>query len=79
MAERCEQSQSAGERAGDAFPVLDLRGNFLFLAVYVVISLLFNIPGEEIYHRGFLLPMMHAVFGTVDWMASGVLYTLKHI
>jgi membrane protease YdiL (CAAX protease family) len=62
----------------DAFPDVAMEGNFLFVLVYFLIGMVFNIFGEEIYYRGFLLPKMHGVFGSWDWVANGVLFTLKH-
>ena len=44
----------------DAFPDVALEGNFLFVLLYFVIGLVFNIFGEEIYYRGYLLPKMRA-------------------
>ena len=65
--------------AADAFPDVSLEGNFLFVLLYFLIGLIFNIFGEEIYYRGFLLPRMRGVFGKWDWIANGVLFTLKHV
>lgn len=65
--------------AADAFPDIHLTGNFLFVLVYFLIGLVFNIFGEEIYYRGYLLPRMRGVFGRWDWVANGVLFTLKHV
>ena len=47
--------------------------------LYIVIGLVFNIFGEEIYYRGYLLPRMRGAFGKWDWVANGVLFTLKHV
>ena len=65
--------------ANDVFPDIALEGNFLFVLLYFVIGLVFNILGEEVYYRGFLLPRMRDAFGKWDWVANGVLFTLKHI
>lgn len=62
----------------DAFPDVNVKGNFLFLVIYFVTGLV-NIFGEEIYYRGYLLPRMHGVFGRWDWVANVVLFTLKHV
>ena len=67
------------ESAADVFPDISLEGNFLFVLLYFVIGLVFNIFGEEIYYRGYLLPRMQGVFGKWDWVANGVLFTLKHV
>jgi membrane protease YdiL (CAAX protease family) len=65
--------------AADAFPDVALQGNVLFVLLYFVIGLVFNIFGEELYYRGFLMPRMQAVFGSWDWVANGILFTLKHV
>lgn len=65
--------------ATDVFPDDSLEGNFLFVILYFVIGRVFNILGEEIYYRGYLLPCMRCVFGKWDWVANGVLFTLKHM
>jgi len=65
--------------AADVFPDISLEGNFLFVLLYFIIGLVFNIGGEEIYYRGYLLPRMRGAFGKWDWVANGVLFTLKHV
>lgn len=62
----------------DAFPDIQFEGNFLFLLEFLILGLVFNVFGEEIYYRGYLLPRMRGVFGRWDWAANGVLFTLKH-
>ena len=47
--------------------------------LYFLIGLVGNIFGEEIYYRGYLLPRMRGAFGRWDWVANGVLFTLKHV
>ena len=64
--------------AADAFPDMDLQGNLLFVLLYFVVGLVFNIFGEELYYRGFLMPRMRGVFGNWDWVANGILFTSKH-
>jgi membrane protease YdiL (CAAX protease family) len=64
--------------ATQVFPDVNLMGNWLFVLVYFIIGLVFNIFGEEIYYRGYLQPRMRGVFGRWDWVANGVLFTLKH-
>ena len=56
-----------------------MQGNFLFLVIFFFVGLVFNIIGEELYYRGFLLPRMRGVFGRWDWVANGVGFALKHI
>jgi membrane protease YdiL (CAAX protease family) len=65
--------------AADVFPDINLAGNYLFLLLYFAIGLVFNVFGEEIYYRGYLLPRMRGAFGRWDWVANGVLFTLKHV
>lgn len=65
--------------AADVFPDVHLAGNYGFVVLYLLIGLVFNIFGEEIYYRGYLLPRMRGVFGRLDWVANGVLFTLKHV
>lgn len=65
--------------AADAFPDVELEANYGFVLLYLAIGLVFNILGEEIYYRGYLLPRMRGVFGKWDWVANGVLFTLKHV
>ena len=65
--------------AADVFPDVALGGNYLFVLLYFLIGLVFNIFGEEIYYRGYLLPRMRGAFGRWDWVANGVLFTLKHV
>jgi membrane protease YdiL (CAAX protease family) len=62
------------------FPDVTLAGNWIFFIIwFFVYGLIFNVIGEELYYRSFLLPKMRAVFGSWDWVANGVLFTLKHI
>ena len=65
--------------AADAFPDIALQGNILFVLLNFMIGLVFNIFGEELYYRGFLMPKMRGVFGRWDWVANGILFTLKHV
>jgi membrane protease YdiL (CAAX protease family) len=65
--------------AADAFPDVTLAGNYMFVVGYLLIGLVFNIFGEELYYRGYLLPRMRGVFGRWDWVANGTLFTLKHV
>ena len=62
------------------FPDVTLAGNWIFFIMFfIVYGVIFNIIGEELYYRSFLLPKMRGVFGRWDWVANGVLFTLKHI
>jgi membrane protease YdiL (CAAX protease family) len=65
--------------ASEVFPDINLEGNFLFILLYFLIGLVFNILGEELYYRGYLLPRMRGAFGKWDWVVNGTLFTLKHV
>ena len=65
--------------AADIVPDIKLQGNYLYLLAATAVTLIFNIFGEEIYYRGYLLPRMRVAFGRWDWVANGVLFTLKHV
>jgi membrane protease YdiL (CAAX protease family) len=67
------------ESAADVFPDVALPGNYGFLIVFFLVGLVFNVFGEELYYRGYLLPRMRRVFGKGDWVANGLLFTLKHV
>jgi len=63
----------------DAFPDVNIPGNYLFFFVaFGIRSIVFNIIGEEVYYRGALQPKMRGVFGKWTWLANGILFTLKH-
>lgn len=65
--------------AADAIPDINLPGNYFFLIVFAIVTFIFNIVGEELYCRGFLLPKMRGVFGKWAWVANGVFSGLTHI
>lgn len=45
----------------------------------VVVFLIGNILGEELYYRAALQPKMRGVFGKWNWVASGIGFGLKHL
>jgi membrane protease YdiL (CAAX protease family) len=60
-------------------PDMTVVGNVLFfLFEFVVMGLMMNILGEELYYRAALQPKMRGVFGRWDWVANGVGFGLKH-
>lgn len=63
------QSDSPVRSAADVFPDIALRGNYLFWAVFF----------QELCYRGYLLTRMRRVFGKADWIANGLLFTLRHV
>jgi membrane protease YdiL (CAAX protease family) len=49
------------------------------LFVYFVLGLfVFNILGEELWWRGYILPRQELAFGARAWIVHGVLWTLFH-
>jgi membrane protease YdiL (CAAX protease family) len=62
------------------FPDVTVAGNWIFfIVVFFIYGGIFNVIGEELYYRSFLLPKMRGVFGRWDWLANGLLFVLKHI
>ena len=70
---------AAVHSVADFFPDVNLRNNYLFVFLFFLIGLIFNVFGEELYYRGYLLPRMRRVFGRWDWVANGLLFCLKHV
>jgi membrane protease YdiL (CAAX protease family) len=64
-----------GSHAGQQF----LSGNWLWLAICVVMFALNTALGEELLFRGLLLPRMQGAFGRWDWVANGVLFAVYHL
>ena len=56
-----------------------MSGNWVWLAVLVVMWILNTALGEELLFRGLLLPRMNGAFGRWDWAANGVLFALYHL
>lgn len=70
------------EGSGGAFSVYDaafggLRGNWGVLLLYLLLFF-FNIAGEELWWRGYLLPRQEAAFGRHAWLAHGLLWWAFH-
>ena len=64
----------------DAYPDVELKGNYLFFVYrFVIIGFILNMIGEEVYYRAALLPKMRAVFGKRDWVANGIGFACKHL
>lgn len=55
-----------------------LQGSWTALIVYFVL-LFFNIFGEELWWRGFILPRQELAFGKTTWLIHGSLWALFHI
>ncbi len=68
------------EGLGDAYPDVNMTGNFLFIFYrWVILGFICNMVGEELYYRGMLMPKMKSVFEKWDWVANGLGFTLKHL
>ena len=63
---------SIEELAGGA-----VKGNWTLVWVSFV-TLFFNIFGEELWWRGYLLPRQELVHGSSTWIIHGVLWTMFH-
>ncbi len=55
-----------------------LRGNW-GVAALVLVMLFFNIFGEELWWRGYILPRQEAAHGAAAWLVNGVLWLLWHV
>jgi membrane protease YdiL (CAAX protease family) len=56
----------------------DIRGNWLVLAVFLVL-LFVNIVGEEVWWRGYVLPRQELAFGQWTWLIHGLMWNLFHV
>jgi len=54
-----------------------IRGNWEIVVLYFVM-LFFNIAGEELWWRGYLLPRQELTHGKWAWLVNGGLWTLFH-
>jgi membrane protease YdiL (CAAX protease family) len=54
-----------------------IRGNWP-LALVSLGTLFFNVAGEELWWRGYILPRQEAAHGRHAWVAHGLLWTLFH-
>lgn len=60
------------------FMGVPLRGAYWVVGVYFVFLTFFNILGEELWFRGYLLPRQELVWGRRTWLVHGVLWCLFH-
>ena len=54
-----------------------LRGRWDIVALYLVF-LFFNIAGEELWWRGYILPRQEVTHGRLAWLVHGLLWALFH-
>jgi membrane protease YdiL (CAAX protease family) len=59
------------------FQGMPLAGNWWPVLVYFV-QYIFNIFGEELLWRGYILPRQEMSLGTRAWLANGILWNLFH-
>jgi len=50
-----------------------------WVAVVYLFGWFFNIAGEELWFRGYILPRQEKTFGKYAWIANGLMFTLNHI
>lgn len=55
------------------------RGNWWILGYYLIVLLVFNIGGEELWWRGYIMPRQELVFGKLTWIVNGILWASFHI
>ena len=63
---------------GNDFWGVPLRGNWWVFWVQLIV-LFFNIFGEELWWRGYVLPRQELAHGKRAWMVHGILWLLFHI
>jgi len=62
----------------NSFFGVPLKGQW-WIAVVYFIALIFNIVGEELWWRGYILPRQELAFGKWTWLIHGTLWGLFHI
>lgn len=50
-----------------------------WVAVVYLLGWFFNIAGEELWFRGYILPRQEKAFGKHAWIANGLMFTFNHI
>lgn len=54
-----------------------INGNWKVIIIYFIM-LFFNIAGEELLWRGYILPRQELAFGKKAWVIQGLLWTMFH-
>src|SRR5690242_6436799 len=54
------------------FMGIPLHGAWWILVYYAVLILVWNIGGEELWWRGYVLPRQELAFGTATWVVHGI-------
>ena len=60
------------------FMGVSLKGAYWVTVIYFVFLTLFNILGEELWFRGYLLPRQELTWGQRTWVYHGILWCLFH-
>ncbi len=61
------------------FMGIPLAGAWWVLFYYATVMLLFNIGGEELWWRGYVLPRQELAFGPYAWLVHGFLWSAFHL
>ena len=61
-----------------AFMGMVLKGKW-WIALVFFLGWFFNIAGEELWFRGYILPRQERAFGKNAWIANGIMFWLNHI
>jgi membrane protease YdiL (CAAX protease family) len=70
--------EGAAARASGTFMGMTITGSG-WVAVVYLFGWLFNIFGEELWFRGYILPRQEKAFYKHAWIANGLMFTLNHI
>jgi membrane protease YdiL (CAAX protease family) len=68
----------AAGRAPGTFMGSSITGS-LGVALVFMVGWFFNIFGEELWFRGYILPRQEQAMGGRAWIANGLMFTLNHI
>jgi len=61
------------------FMGIPLQGAWWILVYYAAVILVFNIGGEELWWRGYVLPRQELAFGRTAWVVHGVFWSAFHL
>jgi membrane protease YdiL (CAAX protease family) len=61
------------------FMGLPLQGAWWIPVYYAVVMLVFNICGEELWWRGYVLPRQELAFGRIAWLVHGISWSAFHL
>jgi membrane protease YdiL (CAAX protease family) len=61
------------------FMGIPLSGQWWLIIYYTVVLLVFNIAGEELWWRGYILPRQELANGKIAWLIHGLLWASFHL